>query len=142
MMELLLSSIEYGDEFHKLEKRFLDWLLANWARWAQRRGIIPADDKLPADWRRVCVKWQRPHRRAIDPVKEQTALNFGLKNGTILYRDHVGPDWREHVDALAEELEYFKSKGVPHLMLETANGTRIEETNKNENADNGEEGQE
>lgn len=142
MMELLLSSIEYGDEFHKLEKRFLDWLLANWARWAQRRGLIPADDKLPADWRRVCVKWQRPHRRAIDPVKEQTALNFGLKNGTILYRDHVGPDWREHVDALAEELEYFKSKGVPHLMLETANGTRIEDTNKNENADNGEEGQE
>lgn len=137
MVELLLSHIEYEDEFHKLEKRFLDWLFWNWSRWAQRRGIIPADDKLPKHWRRTCVKWQRPQRRAIDPVKEQQALNSGLKNGTILYREKWGPDWRTKADAFAEEIKYFKSKGAPHPALETVSGAPI-----TSNADKGEEGNE
>ena len=129
MVELLLSSVEYEDEFHKLEKKFLDWLFYNWSKWAQRRGLIPGDDKLPPHWRRVCVKWQRPQRRAVDPVKEQQALNSGLKNGTILYRDKFGPDWRSHIDALAEEINYCKQKDVPHLALQTASGSVIPTTN-------------
>lgn len=134
MVELLISQVEYEDEFHKLEKRFLDWLLANWSRWAQRRGLIPSDDLLPADWRRTCVQWQRPKRRAIDPIKEQQALAMGLKQGTILYRDALGPDWKNRADAFAEEIEYFKSKGAPHPALITVSGAEITTT---DNANNG-----
>ena len=131
MMELLLSQIEYEDEFHKLEKRFLDWLFNNWSKWAQRKRIIPQDSELPPNWRRKCVKWQRPKPRAIDPVKHQTALTQGLRNGSILYRDEWGPDWKDKADAFAEELDYFKSKNIPHPALVTVSGAPIS-TGKNE----------
>ena len=134
LVELMLSQIEFDDEFHKLEKGFLDWVLARWSAWAQRRGLIPDDSRLPVDWRRTCVKWSRPPRRVIDPVKEQNALALGLKNGTILYRDKWGADWRGKLDALCEEIEAFKAKGVPHPALFTVSGTEINNTN----ADDGE----
>lgn len=139
MVELMLSSIEFDDEFHKLEKNLLDWVLMRWSKWAQRRGIIPKDDALPADWRRTCVIWQRPTKRAIDPVKEQQALAMGLKNGTILYREKWGPDWRAKLTAFHEELEAFRAAGVPHPADQTVSGSLIETTNNAETGKNGEE---
>lgn len=142
--EMVLSQVEFDDEFHKLEKHILDWVLANWSRWAQRRGMIPKDDRLPADWRRTCVKWQRPPHRSLDPVKEQSALNSGLKNGTILYREKWGPDWKRKALAFGEEIEFFKANGIPHLALQTVSGMEIvadDGDGKNNNhADDGEEG--
>lgn len=133
--EMVLAQIEFDDEFHKLEKYILDWVLANWSRWAQRRGVIPNDAALPDDWRRTCVKWQRPPHRSLDPVKEQTALNSGLKNGTILYREKWGPDWKRKALAFGEEIEFFKANGIPHLALQTVSGGVIEpetQTERNE----------
>lgn len=139
--EMVLAQIEFDDEFHKLEKYILDWVLANWSRWAQRRGIIPKDDALPEDWRRTCVKWQQPPHRSLDPVKEQTAINSGLKNGTILYREKWGPDWKAKALAFGEEIEFFKAHGIPHLALQTANGSVIDPDNNNPSADDGEKGE-
>lgn len=137
--EMVLAQLEFDVEFHKLEKNILDWVLANWSRWAQRRGLIPRDDKLPVDWRRTCVQWQRPPHRSLDPVKEQTALNSGLKNGTILYRDKWGPNWKRTALAFGEEIEFFRQNGIPHLALQTANGSVIDTTGNNEITDDGEE---
>lgn len=123
--EMVLAQIEFDDEFHKLEKGVLDWALSNWSRWAQRKGLIPSDAELPEDWRRTCVKWQRPPHRSLDPVKEQTALNSGLKNGTILYREKWGPDWKEKALAFGEEIEFFKANGIPHLALQTVSGAEV-----------------
>lgn len=125
--EFILSQTEFKDQFHELEVSVLDWALSNWAKFAQARGLIPSDDKLPEDWRHTCVTWQRPIERVLDAVKEQTALNSGLKNGTILYRDKLGPDWRGKIDAFAEEVEYFKSKGLTHPSEITVAGAIIEE---------------
>lgn len=135
MVELMLSQIEFDDEWHKLEKGFLDWVLMRWSTWAQRRGLIPQDAALPIDWRRTCVKWSRPAKRAIDPVKEQNALASGLKNGTILYREKWGPDWREKLQAFSEELEAFRAAGVPHPADQTVAGAIIP---NNTNAEPGE----
>jgi len=134
--EMVLAQIEFDDEFHKLEKGVLDWVMVQWSRWAQRHGVIPTDDRLPADWRRTCVKWQRPINRSLDPVKEQNALNSGLKNGTILYREKWGPDWKRKALAFADEIEFFKANGIPHLALQTVSGGVIETT-----TEDGEEGQ-
>lgn len=131
MAEMLLSSVEFADEFHKLEKGFLDWVLSNWSRMAQERGLIPRDDELPPHWRRTCVSWLRPERRAINPVDEQNALNSGLKNGTILYRDKLGPDWKSKLAAFAEELDFCKAMNIPHLALQTVSGGLIETDNGN-----------
>ena len=137
--EMVLAQLEFDVEFHRLEKGILDWVFANWARWAQRRGLIPRDDRLPVDWRRTCVKWQRPPHRSLDPVKEQTALNSGLKNGTILYRDKWGPDWKRTALAFGEEIEFFRKNGIPHLALQTANGSVIDTTENQEITGDGEE---
>jgi capsid protein len=139
--EMVLSQVEFDNEFHKLEKYILDWVLANWSRWAQRYGVIPKDSELPNDWRRTCVKWQQPPHRSLDPVKEQTALNSGLKNGTILYREKWGPDWKQKALAFGEEIEFFKAHGIPHLALQTANGSVIDPDNNNPSADDGEKGE-
>lgn len=139
--EMVLAQFEFDDEFHKLEKYILDWVMVNWSRWAQRRGVIPQDDALPVDWRRTCVKWQRPPHRSLDPVKEQTALNSGLKNGTILYREKWGPDWKRKALAFGEEIEFFKANGIPHLALQTVSGGVIDAVEDN-NADDGEKGDE
>jgi capsid protein len=138
--EMVLAQLEFDDEFHKLEKNILDWVLVNWSRWAQRRGLIPQDSALPLDWRRTCVKWQRPPHRSLDPVKEQTALNSGLKNGTILYRERWGANWKQKALAFGEEIEFFKANGIPHLALQTVSGNEIVIDDDNKNADDGEEG--
>ena len=139
--EMVLSQVEFDDEFHKLEKYVLDWVLSNWSRWAQRYGVIPKDAALPADWRRTCVKWQQPPHRSLDPVKEQSALNSGLKNGTILYREKWGPDWKQKALAFGEEIEFFKANGIPHLALQTTSGTVIDTDEGKHNAGDGEEGE-
>ena len=138
--EMVLAQIEFDDEFHKLEKYILDWVLVNWSRWAQRRGLIPKDSALPLDWRRTCVKWQRPPHRSLDPVKEQNALNSGLKNGTILYREKWGPDWKRKALAFGEEIAFFKMNGIPHLALQTVSGGVIDADENKDNAEDGENG--
>ena len=137
--EMVLAQLDFDDEFHKLEKYILDWVLSNWSRWAYRQGLIPGDDKLPADWRRTCVNWQRPPHRSLDPVKEQSALNSGLKNGTILYREKWGADWKRKAIAFGEEIEFFRTHGIPHLALQTVSGQTIETTADEENGEEGEE---
>lgn len=138
MAEMLLSSVEFLDEWHKLEAGFLDWVMSNWSRMAQAKGVIPTDDKLPPGWRRKCVTWIRPEKHAINPVDEQNALNSGLKNGTILYRDKLGPEWRAKLDAFAEELKYCKAHGIPHLALQTVSGGLIETAGDGDNKKKGE----
>ena len=126
MAELMMSNVEFRDMFAKLRRGFLDWAFNQWSLRAQAKGIIPADDKLPPHWRRRCVEWQEPQRHAINPVDEQNALNMGLKNGTILYRDKLGPDWKSKVSAFVEEVEFFKAHGIPHPALQTVSGGVIE----------------
>lgn len=138
MAELLISSVEFRDEFHELEIGVLDWALSNWSRKAQADGLIPSDDDLPEDWRHACVTWQQPPERTIDPVKEQSALKSGLQNGTILYRDKLGPDWKNKVRAFAEEVKFFKDHGLTHPSEVTVSGAIVEEMNNKRNADNGE----
>lgn len=130
--EFILSQTEFKDQFHELEVMVLDWVLSNWSRMAQARGLIPGDERLPEDWRHQCVTWQRPAERVLDAVKEQAALNSGLKNGTILYRDKLGPDWRGKIDAFAEEVEYFKAKGLTHPSSVTVAGAIIENNEEKE----------
>lgn len=136
--EMVLAQLDFDDEFHRLEKYILDWVLTSWSKWAARQGIIPGDDKLPADWRRTCVSWQRPPHRSLDPVKEQSALNSGLKNGTILYREKWGADWKRKALAFGEEIEFFKAHGIPHLALQTVSGQQIETTADEQNGEEGE----
>ena len=52
----------------------------------------------------------------------QTAIALALKNGTTDFSQEIGPDWREHFDALATQLEYARSKGIPLGVMEMKSG--------------------
>lgn len=125
MAEMILAQTQFRVEFHRLECGFLDWALANWSRRAQARGIIPADDQLPADWRRTCVKWQRPPERALNPVDEQNAVALGLKNLTRNYHETLGPDWKRKLLETAEEIRFATENGIPDPRLQTVSGEII-----------------
>ena len=89
-----------------------------------RKGMIPASLKLPPDWIR-CVSYSFPKKREPDAQKEQTATQLGLKNFTTSLREIYGPDWKEKADLIAEEIEYFRAKGIPHPALVTVSGQTI-----------------
>ena len=133
MAEMLISNQEFRSEFHKLKTGVLDWIFNNWVNLAQERGEIPPESALPRHWRRTCVKWQRPQERSINPVDEQNALNLGLKNGTILYRDKLGPDWRGKLADFAEEVEFCRKHNLVHPQSVTVSGQTVDPANKEGN---------
>lgn len=136
MAELMMSNVEFRDEFAKLRRGFLDWAFNQWSLRAQAKGIIPGDDKLPPHWRRRCVQWQEPVRHAINPLDEQKANELGLRIGTVLYRDILGPDWKRILAEAAEEKELCEKYGLPHPRFQTASGGVIE-TSGNAGENNG-----
>ncbi|MBR0196907.1 MAG: phage portal protein [Kiritimatiellae bacterium] len=133
MAEMILAQTQFRVEFQRLERHFLDWALANWSRRAQARGLIPQDSELPEDWRRTCVKWQRPQERALNPVDEQNAIALGLKNLTRNYHETLGADWRQKLLEIAEELNFTRENNIPDPRLQTVSGGIIESTPQNNN---------
>ena len=125
MAEMILANTQFRVEFARLERGFLDWVLANWSRRAQLRGEIPQDAELPEDWRRTCVKWAHPKERALNPIDEANAIGIGLKNFTVNYHEIYGPDWKSKVLENEEEIKFFTEHGVPHPGLQTVSGEII-----------------
>ena len=124
LVEQAITWPKFEDEQQKLKTGILDWMIRRWAAWAVRKGMIPSSLKLPPDWIR-CVSYSFPKKREPDAQKEQTATQLGLKNLTMSLREIYGPDWKEHADLIAEELEYFRAKGIPHPALVTVSGQTI-----------------
>lgn len=129
MAEMLMSQKAFDEEWQDL-RPVLDWIIRRWYAWATRTGRLRLTRELPANWMRWGVKWQRPKKRAINPVDEQNAWTLGLKNGTVLYSDIDGPDWKIRALKREEELKFYREHGIPHPADETASGQRIE-TNDN-----------
>ena len=92
-----------------LERKACDWVARKALSWAMRHKHIPA---LPAGWE-SSLSWQWPRMPEVDGLKAQQASLLALQNGTTDYGELIGPDWRDHFDALAEQYEYAMSKGLP-----------------------------
>jgi hypothetical protein len=67
----------------------------------------------------------------------QNAVAAALKNGTTDWAQEIGPDWRQHFDALADQIAYAKAKGIPLGILEMKSGGSQDSTR-----DEGEDGNE
>lgn len=110
------------EEAQKFLEHICDWILARWAVWADRRGILPG--KLDDGWNRQ-VSWMWPKMREVNQVDEQNAIRLRLQNGTGTYSDILGPDWREILAKQAEEHQILERLGLPHPRFETASGAVI-----------------
>lgn len=133
MAEMILANSSFRVDFKKLECGFLDWALTQWSRRAQARGEIPQDSELPEDWRRTCVQWMQPPEKALNPVDDANATTIALRNLTTSYHEKLGPDWRDKLKEIADELAWAKANGIPDPRLQTVSGGVIESTSKEKN---------
>jgi len=101
-----------------LERCFADWVAIKALSWGIRKGEVAV---LPKGWERS-LSWTWPKMPEVQVDTAQNAIALAMKNGTTDYAQEIGPDWRKHFDALAEQIEYAKSKGIPLGILEMKSG--------------------
>lgn len=113
--------------WQKILEDFCDWHFRRWYAYAlehnKRIQAIAAD--LPENLFEL-VEWEWPTMREVNAVDEQNALNMGLKNGSITYRDKFGPAWKRKLSQAAYERKHCEEIGFPHPANETVSGQMIE----------------
>lgn len=116
----------------RAERQFLDWLAVKVLSHYIAAGELAA---APEGWERK-ISWVFPTIPNVDPLKEISAQALALKNGFVNFRDILGADWKEKLDAYAEQIAYAREKGLPLAVLETVAGAPLptpeEETNNQE----------
>jgi len=130
--EMLITWETFYDWQKWLERRFCDWVGVKALAWAVRKGQLPT---LPLGWEST-ISWSWPRMPQVDPEKDCNATNNAIKNGYSGFEDELGPDWKEKIDARAEQLTYAKDKGLPLSAYETAAGAITEQSQQNKNATN------
>lgn len=58
----------------------------------------------------------------IDEKAHQDAVALKLKNMTGSYAEEYGPDWREKLETIKDEINWFKQNGLPHPAYDMISG--------------------
>ena len=97
-------------EAQKFLEQICDWTIYRWSLWAAKRGIIT---NVPTDFVQH-VDWSWPKMDELDENSHQDAVGKKLANMTGSYAEELGPDWREKLTAIKEEVDWFKKNNLPH----------------------------
>jgi capsid protein len=116
-----------------LERSFADRVAVKALTWGMRKNEIRS---LPSGWEKA-LSWRWPRMPEVQVDTAQNAVAAALKNGTTDWAQEIGPDWRQHFDALADQIAYAKAKGIPLGILEMKSGGSQDSTK-----DEGEDGNE
>ena len=105
-----LFSARAFEEAQKFLESICDWVLYRWALWANKRGIITRHpDTFIAD-----VSWSWPKMDELDELQHQNAVEKKLRNMTSSYRDELGPEWKDTLRTIRDEIEWCKANKLPH----------------------------
>ena len=77
------------------------------------------------------VDWSWPRMLDADENSHQEAAEKKLRNMTGSYRDELGPDWRDKLLAVKDEIDWFKKNNLPHPAFNMISGgerTGVDET--------------
>jgi len=103
-----------GIDRSELQMIVLDPIFEAWAEEAaQIPGYLPEDLPPVEDWE---FSWNFDGFDSIDPVKDATADDIRLKNGTSTYAEvfaEYGQDWQEQFEQRAREVAYAEKLGLP-----------------------------
>ena len=80
--------------------------------WADRKGIINKS-ALGEDFLEN-ISWSWPDPAELDEYSHQMAITLKLQNMTGSYREFYGNDWREKLNQIKDEIQWFKENGLPH----------------------------
>ena len=113
----LFSSRAFEDA-QKFLEQICDWTLYRWSLWATKKGIISG---VPDNFIRR-VSWSWPKMEEIDERAHQESVALKLKNMTGSYREELGPDWREKLEIIRDEIDWCKKNGLAHPSYEMVSG--------------------
>lgn len=110
------ASIEEAQK--ELERGFLDWMGVRTLRWCISTGRLTEG---PEGWE-TALTWSWPTMREVNEVDAQTATGLKLKNYMTTYMALLGPNWKEILTQISDEMKWFDSKGLIHPALQTVSG--------------------
>ena len=106
------------EEAQKFLEQICDWTLYRWAIWANKRGLISrAPETFIQD-----VAWSWPKMDELDELQHQNAVEKKIKNMVGSYKEELGPDWKEKLLTIKEEIDWFKKNGLAHPSFEMKSG--------------------
>lgn len=118
-------------EAQKFLEQICDWTVYRWSLWATKKGIISnVPDGFVAN-----TSWSWPTMDEIDENTHQDAVEKKLRNMTGSYADELGPDWKEKLTAIKNEIDWFKQNNLPHPAFSMISGgerTGVDETSNGE----------
>lgn len=116
--DMVMTWMTFADFQQFLEDNFSDWAAGKAIEHGHATGALAAP---PEGWV-GSIAWQYPTMPAVDEAREQDAQSRKLKNGLALYREMIGPHWREHFQHFAEEINLARELNLPISVLETVAG--------------------
>lgn len=113
-----LFSARTFEEAQKFLEQICDWTLYRWALWAGKKGLI---DRRPETFISD-VAWAWPKLDELDELQHQNAVEKKIKNMVGSFKEELGPDWKEKMQTIKEEIDWFKKNGLPHPAFEMKSG--------------------
>ena len=106
------------EEAQKFLEQICDWTLYRWSLWANKRGLINRQpDTFISD-----VAWSWPKMDELDELQHQNAVEKKIKNMVGSYKEELGPDWKEKLMTIKDEIDWFKQNGLAHPSFEMKSG--------------------
>lgn len=103
-----LAEAHFAVAQKRTERYLLDWQASRAIAWAIDAGKLPAG---PAGWESV-LDWRGwPALKPLDPNQEANALRTRLAIGATDWSEILGPDWREKLTALGEQIQAGRTAG-------------------------------
>lgn len=127
--EMLLTWVQFRS-YQKWLEKFLDWLVVKAIDFAVASGdVIKSNDP---NWK-YRISWSMPQMEEVDKYRSAQANAMDIKNGFKNYLDVHGPNWKEYLTQLADELKTAKDLGLPLSVFEMLSGgivdTQVDKNN-------------
>lgn len=68
------------------------------------------------------VSWSWPKLDELDELQHQNAVEKKLRNMTGSYADELGPDWKDKLTTIKDEINWFKENGLAHPSYQMISG--------------------
>ena len=108
------------EDFQKFLEQICDWVIYRWAVWADRKGIIDIS-KMGDNWLEK-ISWEWQSLDELDEYQHEQTLALKLKNMTGSYKDILGNDWKDKLEQINTEIQYFKEHKLPHPAFDMVSG--------------------
>ncbi len=114
-----------------LERAVCDWVAYHVILTAVASGGLPMP---PDGWQRSLF-WSWPEPIEVDEKSSQEATRLKLSNGTTTFKAVHGPDWRNVVEQIGEEVAACRAAGIVHPATAVVGGSASAPEPANNNGD-------